>query len=125
MATQFWDNQITAMSLQRRSLINPISKKRRKRSGVAGKLGIVRLYGKDLEALRVECYFRDEGRCQWEENGAKCYRAVPLEGSLLVRAHMAHIRNRRNFGDTLANVRILCPYHHLVSEHNPKSVPAK
>ena len=110
----------------KRSHVNPISKKRRQRSGKPGHLGIVRLYGKDLEALRVQCYFRDEGRCQWEEpNGVRCYKAVSLDGPLFQRAHMAHIRNRRNYGDTLANVRILCPQHHLVSEHNPKSVPKK
>lgn len=107
------------------SRINPVSKRRRQRSGIPGKLGIVRLYGKDLEILRRECYERDEGRCQWIENGAKCNKLLPFDGSLYLRSHMAHVRNRRNYGDTLDNVRILCPHHHLVSEHNPKSVPRK
>lgn len=109
----------------KRSRPNPISKKRRARSGKPGKLGIVRLYGDDLQALRRECYVRDNGRCQWEEDGVKCNKHLPFEGMTDRRAHMAHIRNKRNHGDTLENVRILCPYHHLVSEHNPKSVPPK
>jgi hypothetical protein len=109
----------------KRSRINPISKKRRQRSGKPGKLGIVRLYGQDLEFLRRECYDRDEGRCQWVEDGLKCNKLLPFHGPVFLRAHMAHIRNRRNYGDTIDNVRILCPHHHLVGEHNPKSVPKK
>jgi 5-methylcytosine-specific restriction endonuclease McrA len=98
--------------------IRKISKHRKKRSGKPGKLGIVRLYGKDLEALREACYMRDSGLCE------VCGRWSPLHGDLMIRAHMAHRRGKRNNGDTLGNVRILCPVHHG-EEHNPKSVPKK
>jgi hypothetical protein len=109
----------------KRSRLNPVSKTRRSRSGVPGKLGIVRLYGVDLAVLRLECYLRDGGCCQWEEDGKKCGKLLPLDGDVLTRAHMAHIKNKRMYGDILENVRILCYQHHMIAEHNPKSVPAK
>lgn len=105
----------------KRSRINPISKRRRARSGIPGKLGIVRLYGSALESLRLACFERDHGCCQWPE----CGKRLPFDGHVMQRAHMAHIRNKRMWGDTLDNVRILCPEHHLVSEHNPKPCPKK
>ena len=109
----------------KRSRINPVSNTRRSRSGKPGHCGIVRLYGADLTALRLECYWRDGGCCQWEENGMKCSKLLPVDGDIFTRAHMAHIKNKRNYGDTLENVRILCYQHHMIAEHNPKSVPAK
>ena len=87
------------------------------------KPGIVRLTGKKMEALRVACYLRDEGRC------TKCGRRVALteldaEWNMPV-MHLAHIRNKRNHGDVISNVRVRCPSCHLVEDHNKKSVPPK
>lgn len=103
--------------MKRRSRINPISKKRRQRSGVAGKLGIVRLYGEDLKRLREAVYLRDEGRCQFIENGVKCNKWLPLDGTVFQRAHMAHIGSKRLVGDALETTRVLCYTHHIVVEH--------
>jgi hypothetical protein len=87
-----------------------------------GKLGIVRCTGKDLEKLRNACFDRDHDRCQWEG----CGRWTRRERGYWDSGHMAHIQGRGAGGsDVLENVRVLCMEHHLVSEHNPKSVPRK
>ena len=114
----------------RRSRINPISATRRARSGVAGKLGIVRLYGADLTALRRRVYERDGGRCQYMWDGdpnKKCNKLLPFDGDLFTRAHMAHIQGKGAGGsDTEANTRLLCYFHHIIVEHGGgKVVPAK
>jgi 5-methylcytosine-specific restriction endonuclease McrA len=113
----------------KRSRINPVSKSRRARSGIAGKLGIVRLYGKDLESLRRDCYMRDGGRCQFvvrDRTGEKCNKSLSLDGDLYTRAHMAHIKAKRNGGDSIDNVRLMCYFHHIVVEHGGgKVVPSK
>lgn len=103
----------------RKTRPNPISAKRRKRSGQPGKLGIVRLYGPALTALRSECYDRDKGRC------VDCGRYLIFESGYWNSMHMAHIGNKRMYGDTIENVLTKCDDCHLVKEHNPKSVPAK
>ena len=78
-----------------------------------GKLGIVRLTGKDMESLRRERFELDGYRC------VDCGRGVSWEWGQL-----AHVRTKRNNGDTLENVRTKCAEcHHR--EHNPKSVPRK
>lgn len=84
-----------------------------------GKLGIVRLTGPDLEALRRQRYELDSRRC------VTCKRWVRFERGEEDSMHMAHVQNKRMYGDTLANVRTKCGYCHLVLEHNPKSVPPK
>jgi hypothetical protein len=115
--------------LKRKSRVNPVSKKRRQRSGKAGKLGIVRLYGTDLESLRRECFERDEYRCQHilklGRKKVKCLRVVRWEQGHEDSGHMAHIGNKRMYGDVISNVVAKCPNCHLVLEHNPKSVPPK
>lgn len=85
-----------------------------------GKLGIVRLTGKDYEALRLACWERDEGKCR--NCGKNTLIGMPQECSDAY--HMAHIRTKRNNGDTLENVRTLCGDCHR-AEHNPKAVPRK
>jgi len=104
----------------KRSRISPISKKRRLRSGIAGKLGIVRLYGKDMAELRHRVYERDAGRCQFvESNGFLCGKRLPFDGSVFVRAHLAHIVGRgRGGSDTAENTRLVCYFHHIVCEHS-------
>jgi len=77
------------------------------------KPGIVRLVGKARQELREECFRRARGRC------TKCGRLLQPGW------HMAHIRNRRMFGDVISNVRARCADCHLVGDHNPKSVPPK
>jgi hypothetical protein len=88
------------------------SRARRKRSGVAGHCGIVRLWGKDIEPLRVACYERDHGRCV--ECGVAVHDDLPDWHD--DKFHMAHIRNRRMYGDVLENVRTLCGREHR-AEH--------
>jgi hypothetical protein len=87
------------------------------------KPGIVRLKGKELDALRVACFLRDGGRC------TKCRCQVSLHwkysSSTLPPMHMAHIRNKRNHGDVITNVTTRCPAHHLIDMHNPKPCPPK
>jgi len=102
--------------IARRKRPNRVSKKRRERSGKPGKMGIVRIYGEDLAQLRRECYERDEGKCQRDG----CEKVLPFDGDLYTRGHMAHIRNKRMYGDTLGNVRWLCYEHHIVTEHGLK-----
>ena len=87
-----------------------------------GKLGIVRLEGKDLASLKLACKDRDGWRC------VKCGRWVSDEvhECSIHRAHAAHIIGRgRGGSDVLENLRTLCSDCHLVKEHNPKSVPPK
>lgn len=85
-----------------------------------GKLGTVRLKGKDYEALRVECFERDLGNCR--ECGTPTLFNSPHEYRNSF--HMAHIRTKRNNGDTINNVRTLCGECHR-AEHSPKAVPRK
>jgi 5-methylcytosine-specific restriction endonuclease McrA len=104
-----------------------IRKGKHKKSRV-GKVGIVRLYGKDLEKLRRECFERDNYTCvecgtyvEWSDN--ELYRGYKWRTPV---GHMAHIRTKRNNGDTLDNVRTLCAECHQ-KEHNAggKPVPGK
>lgn len=118
--------------LLRRTRINPISAKRRKRSGVPGKLGIVRLYGSALTALRLECFERDGYRCQHILQPddefrfpRRCLKKVRWERGYSNSGHMAHKGNKAMYGDVIDNVETKCPDCHLVKEHNPKSVPSK
>jgi 5-methylcytosine-specific restriction endonuclease McrA len=83
------------------------------------KPGIVRLKPKDRGVLRVACFVRDDGRC------TRCGKRVWLKGPPSMQMHMAHVRNKRMYGDTLENVTTVCQDCHLVGMHNPKSVPPK
>lgn len=84
------------------------------------KPGIVRLKGKDMEALRIACYMRDAGRC------VKCRIPVNLkEGQGYPVMHMAHVRTKRNNGDYLGNVKTLCGRCHGLEHNGGKPVPAK
>jgi 5-methylcytosine-specific restriction endonuclease McrA len=98
------------------------ARRRRERSGVPGRLGIVRLYGKALEALRLACVTRDEWRC------VKCGEPVTdrVPEWAPHRYHMAHIVSRGAGGsDVLENVRTLCGCCHAGerSEHNCNGKP--
>ncbi len=95
-----------------RKAIPRVSKARRARSGVPGKCGIVRLYGKDMETLRRLVFERDGYQCQWKDCGAVVGWDGPRAG------HLAHIKSRGAGGsDTLENTRCLCFIHHIISEH--------
>ena len=86
-----------------------------------GHLGIVRLTGDDLTALRASCFVRDHFRC------SECDRRVsPLAPEWAdSRAHMAHIEGRGVGGsDVLSNVQTLCGEHHR-AEHCPRPVRSK
>jgi hypothetical protein len=106
--------------------IRKVSKHRKKRSGKPGKLGIVRVVGKDMEAVRREVFERDGYRCQHDlGDGVICLSAVVFERGEWNSGHLAHIRAKRNNGDLASNLLTKCIHCHLVLEHNPKSVPPK
>ena len=110
---------IPASTSKRSRGLNPVSKARRARSGKPGKLGIVRLYGKDLAKLREDCYWRAAGRCELMLSGC-------LDNAGWTVGQMAHIKAKRNNGDTLDNVRWSCAPCHAKSHNcNGKPVPPK
>lgn len=120
------------MNIPRTKPINPVSRKRRKRSGVPGKLGIVRLYGPALGKLRLECFERDNYRCQriLQPDAdfpfpRRCLKRVRFERGYPDSGHMAHKQNKRMYGDVIENVDTNCEHCHLVLDHNPKSCPKK
>ena len=81
-----------------RKPINKVSKKRRERSGVPGKLGRVRLYGFELVKLRMDCLVRDRYHC------VRCGKSVDWNTF-----EMAHIKSRGAGGsDILENVQTMC-----------------
>jgi 5-methylcytosine-specific restriction endonuclease McrA len=100
---------------KRKTPVKRVSKKRGIPKRV-GKLGTVRLAGEAMRELRWKCFERDRGICQ------AC-------GTLTVGGEMAHIKTKRNNGDTLDNVRWLCRYCHHIEHSYGKSgikpVPAK
>lgn len=95
-----------------RKAIPRVSKARRARSGQPGKMGIIRLYGPALEALRRDCYNRDKQACV--DCGAHVYWEPGYIGSM----HMAHIKSRGAGGsDVIDNVETKCAECHGKS-HN-------
>ena len=79
-----------------------------------GKLGIVRLSGKALEQLRIQCWTRDLGNCQ--KCGHFTFFTPRFDGDP-VAYDMAHIISRGAGGsDALDNVRTLCHRDHM-NEH--------
>ncbi len=84
-----------------------------------GKLGIVRLTGKDLDHLRLLRWTLSKGICQ------QCGRMTLLNPRFdgdPEAYDMAHIRNRRMYGDTLENTMTLCHADHMKS-HNAGGKP--
>ena len=67
-----------------------------------------------MTALRRFVYERDRGMCQ------ECGKWVSFKA-----CHLAHIRNKRMWGDSPENACIKHADCHLVLEHNPKSCPVK
>lgn len=101
-----------------------------------------RLKGKAKSDLREQCFIRDNYQCQHvvtEEVSPhgytikhKCLATVSddLPDWHANKAHMAHIRNRRMWGDVLDNVSTRCKFHHIDVEHaygpsHKKPVPSK
>jgi 5-methylcytosine-specific restriction endonuclease McrA len=79
-----------------------------------GNIGIIRRTGKDLEALRTECFWRDDGFC------VKCGKPVrdDVPDYAPNKYDMAHIKSRGAGGsDVLSNVEVLCHACHQKS-HN-------
>ena len=64
---------------------------------------IVRLYGEALTELRWEAFRRSEGRCEMQRFGQRCNYPITFENS-----EMAHVRNRRMYGDVIDNVLMSC-----------------
>ena len=83
-----------------------------------GKLGIVRLTGKDMGALRTQCLSRDEHCC------VKCGRWVMDDVPYWAfnKYDMAHKKNKRMYGDVLENVETMCHECHMKS-HNAGGKP--
>lgn len=67
-----------------------------------------------MTALREARFAFDGGICQG------CFHEVDPNNW-----HLAHIKGKRMWGDSIANVRVKHPDCHIVLEHNPKSVPPK
>ena len=79
-----------------------------------GNLGIVRLTGEDLKALRLDVFTRDGFRC------ARCGQAVTWDSGELM-----HIVSRGSGGsDTMDNTECGCSRCHR-EEHQPKVVATK
>jgi 5-methylcytosine-specific restriction endonuclease McrA len=102
--------------LKRKTRLRTVSLNRRKRSGKPGRTGIIRLYGKALTKLRLDCFDRDCFTCvdcartvAWDEKDA-------LEFDLPI-GEMSHVKNKRMYGDTLENVVTRCRECHQKS-HN-------
>lgn len=79
-----------------------------------------RLAGEEQEALRLACFQRDGGRC------VECGRRLIYEPESPFQEngyHMAHIGNKRMWGDNLENVRAKCSVCHLQKEHNAGGKP--
>lgn len=85
------------------------------------KPGIVRLKGKDSTALRIACFMKYGGICQ------DCGRRVFLEAreDAPYKADMAHLRGKRNHGDTLDNTILLCHEDHMRRHNGGKPCPSK
>jgi len=95
-----------------------IRRRKKKRAEVrVGKEGIVRLSGKAMEELRLQCFRRDRGHCQ--ECGQRLMWDAWTGASQSY--HMAHIRNKRMYGDTLENIRALCGDCHRAEHGNPRA----
>jgi hypothetical protein len=80
-----------------------------------------RLEGAELENLRRACFNRANGRCE-ECDCFLLYRAR-YDGDPIA-YDMAHIRNKRMYGDNLGNVKALCHECHMDS-HNAGGKPIK
>ena len=105
------------MTMLRKSRKPFAAPKPRKQSRV-GKTGTVRLVGPDMSKLREQAYLRANGFCE------ECGIYTPWKAG-----ELAHKRTKRNHGDSLDNVRWLCPADHR-KEHaygpsGNKPVPAK
>ena len=88
----------------------PLSRSKRKPEVTVGKLGIVRLTGKAIGALRAQCFKRDGYACVECKQHGEFFN--PLE--------MAHIKSRGAGGsDVLENVRTLCRQCHRAEHGNP------
>lgn len=93
------------------------SSRKRKPEVRIGKLGIVRLNGRAMTALRRARFEFDGYRC------VDCGRQVAFnaEESLELRfpvvGHLSHVHAKRNNGDTFENTRTRCPECHQKS-HN-------
>ena len=81
----------------------------------------------DVTAVREAVYARSGGRCELNRS-AFCIKGVlPFEGdSTYSHGHLVHLRGKGAGGKTdEANCFWGCWHCHLVSLHNPKSVPPK
>jgi hypothetical protein len=78
-----------------------------------GHLGIIRLSGKDMKALRLKRFEMDLGRCV----DCGCEVNDDLPDWHPRKFDLAHVRNKRNYGDTIENTRTKCHGCHM-REHS-------
>lgn len=80
-----------------------------------------RLKGNAMRVLRFECWRRDGGRCR------DCGCEVSFSGKhpTMRPMHMAHVRNKRMFGDLIDNVLTKCSFCHSLEHAGGKPCPAK
>lgn len=67
-----------------------------------------RMTAEELDALRAECWLRDGGKCQECGNDTLFNAPIEWDNSF----HMAHIKNKRMYGDHIDNVQTECGRHH-------------
>jgi 5-methylcytosine-specific restriction endonuclease McrA len=80
-----------------------------------------RLKGQELEDLRQACWARDKGCCVDCGQHAVYYAPHMWSNSY----HMAHVRNKRMWGDNLDNVVTKCGDCHRSEHAGGKPVPSK
>ena len=97
------------------------------RSGVAGKLGRIRLKGEALAALRRECFTRDGWKCTRFDRDSGAIVPCPCSRSVSwASGHMAHIVSRGAGGsDVIENVHTMAGECHMLEHAGGKPVPAK
>jgi hypothetical protein len=88
------------MTYLRRSR-NPFAAPKPPKKSRIGKTGTVRLIGPDMTELRKQAYLRANGFCE------ECGIYTPWKSG-----ELAHIKAKRRNGDSLDNVRWLCPSDH-------------
>lgn len=118
--------------LERKTRLRPISPKRQARSGKAGKLGIVRLYGAAKTALRRRRFEADGYRCQdcgntvtWDKS--ESIERFEAEGIWIPYGELSHIVSTGAGGsDTFENTCTRCfPCHTKSHNRGGKPLPAK
>lgn len=81
----------------------------------------VRLTGNAMRKLRMDRFLLDGGRC------VDCRCLVSFNGNnpKMPPMHLAHVRNKRMYGDSLENTRTKCSFCHSKEHSGGKPCPPK